>query len=141
MKVYSGSEIRNVAIGGHNDTGKTTLVSQLLFNAGAMTRMGRVEDGTTVTDFDPDEIERKHSISTAVAFAEWKDTKINLLDTPGFGIFIMEAKGALRVADSAMVVVSGVTGVEVTTEKVWKFTEEFALPRAVVINKLDRERS
>jgi len=141
MKVYSGSEIRNVAIVGHNDTGKTTLVSELLFNAGALTRLGRVEDGTTVTDFDPDEIERKHSISTAVAFAEWKDTKINLLDTPGFGIFIMEAKGALRVADAAAVVVSGVTGVEVTTEKVWKFTEEFALPRAVIINKLDRERA
>ncbi|MGZ5442338.1 MAG: elongation factor G [Thermoanaerobaculia bacterium] len=141
MKVYSGSEIRNVAIVGHNDTGKTTLVSELLFNAGANTRMGRVEDGTTVTDFDPDEIERKHSISTAVAFAEWKDTKINLLDTPGFGIFIMEAKGALRVADAAAVVVSGVTGVEVTTEKVWKFTEEFALPRVVIVNKLDRERS
>jgi elongation factor G len=141
MKVYSGSEIRNVAVVGHNDTGKTTLVSELLFNAGANTRMGRVEDGTTVTDFDPDEIERKHSISTAVAFAEWKDTKINLLDTPGFGIFIMEAKGALRVADAALVAVSGVTGVEVTTEKVWKFTEEFALPRMIVVNKLDRERS
>ena len=141
MKVYSGSEIRNVAIVGHNDTGKSTLVSQLLFNAGATTRMGRVEDGTTVTDFDPDEIERKHSISTAIAFAEWKDTKINLLDTPGFGIFIMEAKGALRVADSAAVVVSGVTGVEVTTEKVWKFAEQFALPRVVIVNKLDRERS
>ncbi|HEX2060868.1 MAG TPA: elongation factor G [Thermoanaerobaculia bacterium] len=141
MKVYSGSEIRNVAIVGHNDTGKTTLVSQLLFNAGAVTRMGRVEDGTTTTDFDPDEIERKHSISAAVAFAEWKDTKINLLDTPGFGIFIMEAKGAMRVADSAAVVVSGVTGVEVTTEKVWKFAEEFALPRVIIVNKLDRERA
>jgi elongation factor G len=141
MKVYSGSEIRNVAVVGHNDTGKTTLVSQLLFNAGATTRMGRVEDGTTSTDFDPDEIERKHSISAAVAFAEWKDTKINLLDTPGFGIFIMEAKGAMRVADAAALVVSGVTGVEVTTEKVWKFAEEFALPRLVIVNKLDRERS
>jgi elongation factor G len=141
MKVYSGSEIRNVAIVGHNDTGKTTLVSQLLFTAGAMTRQGRVEDGTTVTDFDPDEIERKHSISTAVAFAEWRDTKINLIDTPGFGIFIMEAKGALRVADSAVVVVSGVTGVEVTTEKVWKFTEEYALPRLIIVNKMDRDRA
>jgi elongation factor G len=141
MKVYSGSEIRNVAIVGHNDTGKTTLVSQLLFNAGALTRMGRVEDGTTVTDFDPDEIERRHSISGAVAFAEWKDTKINLLDTPGFGIFIMEAKGAMRVADSTAIVVSGVTGVEVSTEKVWKFADEFHLPRVIVINKLDRERA
>jgi len=141
MKVYSGSEIRNVAIVGHNDTGKTTLVSQLLFTAGANTRLGRVEDGTTVTDFDADEIERKHSISTALAFAEWKDTKINLLDTPGFGIFIMEAKSAMRVADAAAVVVSAVTGVEVTTEKVWKFAEEFALPRVIVMNKMDRERA
>jgi elongation factor G len=141
MKVYSGSDIRNVAIVGHNDTGKTTLVSQLLFNAGAATRMGRVEDGTTTTDFDQDEIERKHSISAAIAFAEWKDTKINFIDTPGFGIFIMEAKGALRVADAAAVLVSGVTGVEVTTEKVWKFAEEYALPRILIVNKLDRERS
>jgi elongation factor G len=141
MKVYSGSEIRNVAIVGHNDTGKTTLVSQLLFNAGATTRMGRVEDGTTSTDFDPDEIDRKHSISTAIAVAEWKDTKLNLLDTPGFGIFVMEARGALRVADSAVVVVSGVTGVEVTTEKVWKFAEEYHLPRMIVVNKLDRDRA
>ncbi|HEX6087264.1 MAG TPA: elongation factor G [Thermoanaerobaculia bacterium] len=141
MKVYSGSEIRNVAIVGHNDTGKTTLVSQLLYNAGAVTRQGRVEDGTTVTDFDPDEVERKHSISTAVAFAEWKDTKINLIDTPGFGIFVMEAKSALRIADSAAIVVSGVTGVEVTTEKVWKFTEEYGLARLIIVNKMDRERA
>ena len=141
MKVYSGSEIRNVVIVGHNDTGKTTLVSQLLFNAGANTRLGRIEDGTTVTDFDPDEIERKHSISGAVAFVEWKDTKINLLDTPGFGIFIMEAKGAMRVADAAAVVVSGVTGVEVSTEKVWKFAEEYRLPRVIIVNKMDRDRA
>jgi elongation factor G len=141
MKVYSGSDIRNVAVVGHNDTGKTTLVSQLLYNAGALTRQGRVEDGTTVTDFDPDEIERKHSISTAIAFAEWKDTKINLIDTPGFGIFVMEARGALRIADSAAVVVSGVTGVEVTTERVWKFAEEYALPRMLIVNKMDRDRA
>jgi elongation factor G len=141
MKVYSGSEIRNVALAGHNDTGKTTLVSQLLFNAGATSRMGRIEDGTTTTDFDQDEIERKHSISGAIAFAEWKDTKINLLDTPGFGIFAMEAKGAMRVADSALMLVSAVTGVEVMTEKVWKFAEEYELPRLIVINKMDRERA
>src|SRR4051794_39016349 len=141
MKVYSGSEIRNVALVGHNDTGKTVLVSQLLFNTGATTRLGRIEDGTTTTDFDPDEIERKHSISGAFAYVEWKNTKINLLDTPGFGIFLMEAKGALRVADSAAIVVSGVTGVEVTTEKVWKFADEFHLPRLVIINKMDRERA
>jgi elongation factor G len=141
MKVYSGSEIRNVAVVGHNDTGKTTLVSQLLFDAGATTRLGKIEDGTTTTDFDPDEIDRKHSISAAVAYIEWKNTKINLLDTPGFGIFVMEAKGALRVADSAAVVVSAVTGVEVTTERVWKFAEEYELPRMVIMNKMDRERA
>src|SRR5688500_8444423 len=101
MKSYVASEIRNIALVGHNDTGKTTLVSQLLFNAGAVTRLGRIDDGTTVTDFDPDEIDRKHSISGAVAFAEWKDSKINLIDTPGFGIFLMEAKAAMRVADAA----------------------------------------
>src|ERR1044072_3029297 len=141
MKVYSGSEIRNVAVVGHNDTGKRVLVSQLLYNAGATTRLGRIEDGTTTTDFDPDEIDRKHSISGAFAYVEWKNTKLNLLDTPGFGIFLMEAKSALRVADSAAVVVSGVTGVEVTTEKVWKFAEEFGLARMVIVNKMDRERA
>src|SRR6202171_5364816 len=141
MKVYSGSEIRNVAVVGHNDTGKTTLVAQLLFDAGVTTRIGSIAEGTTTTDFDPDEIERKHSISAAVAFVEWKNTKINLIDPPGFGIFLMEARGALRVADSTMIVVSGVTGVEVTTEKVWKFADEFALPRILVVNKMDRERS
>src|SRR3954454_20671719 len=141
MQVYSGSEIIKMVLVGNNDTGKTLLVSQLLFNTGATTRLGRIEDGTTTTDFDPDEIERKHSISGAFAYVEWKNTKINLLDTPGFGIFLMEAKGALRVADSAAIVVSGVTGVEVTTEKVWKFADEFHLPRLVIINKMDRERS
>src|SRR5216684_1523674 len=141
MKVYSGTEIRNVALVGHNDTGKTSLVSQLLFNTGATTRLGRIDDGTTTTDFDQDEIERKHSISAAAAFVEWKNTKINLLDTPGFGIFLMEARSAMRVADSAAVVVSGVTGVEVTTEKVWKYADEFELPRLVIINKMDRERA
>jgi elongation factor G len=141
MKAYRGSEIRNVAVVGHNDTGKTTLVSQLLFNAGAATRLGSVLDGTTVTDFDQDEIERKHSISAALAYAEWKDHKINLIDTPGFGIFLMEAKSALRVADAAAVVVSGVTGVEVSTEKVWKFAGEFALPSMFIVNKMDRERA
>lgn len=141
MRVYSGSDVRNVAVAGHNDTGKTTLVSQLLFDAGATTRLGRIEDGTCITDFDPDEIERKHSISCALAHAEWKDRKINLIDTPGFGIFISEAKAALRVADAALIVVSGVTGAEVSTEKVWQFASEYELPRIFVANKMDRERA
>ncbi len=141
MKVYSGAEIRNLAVVGHNDTGKTTLVSQLLFNAGAITRLGRIDEGTTVTDFDTDEIDRKHSISAAIAFAEWKNTKINLIDTPGFGIFLMESKSGMRIADSAVVLVSGVTGVEVTTERVWKFADEYDLPRMLIVNKMDRERA
>ena len=138
MKVYSGSEIRNVAVVGHNDTGKTSLVTQLLFNAGAITRLGRIDDGTTVTDFDQDEIDRKHSISTAVAFAEWQNTKINLIDTPGFGIFVMETRTAMRVVDAAAIVVSGVTGVEVSTERVWKFAEEFE--GKVRVGKLDTDQ-
>src|SRR5258708_12184453 len=97
MKVYSGSEIRNVAVVGHNDTGKTSLVTQLLFNAGAITRLGRIDDGTTVTDFDQDEIDRKHSISAAVAFAEWQNTKINLIDTPGFRIFLIQTRPSIPV--------------------------------------------
>jgi elongation factor G len=141
MKVYDGSDIRNIAVVGHNDTGKTTLVSQLLFDAGAVTRLGRIEDGTTVTDFDPDEVERQHSIAASVAFAEWKNRKINLIDTPGFGIFLMEAHAALRVADSAAVVVSGVTGVEVSTEKLWKFAGSLDLPTILIANKMDRERA
>ena len=141
MKVYTGSAIRNVALVGHNDTGKTTLVSQLLFNAGAVTRLGRIEEGTTVTDFDADEIERRHSISAAAAYAEWKNTKINLIDTPGFGIFLMEAKAAMRVADAAALVVSAVTGVEVSTERVWTFAEEYGLPRVIIMNKMDRDRA
>jgi len=141
MKVYSSSEIRNIVIAGHNDTGKTTLVSQLLFNAGAVNRLGSIEDGTTVTDFDEDEINRKHSISAAVAHAEWKNLKVNLIDTPGYGIFLMEAKGAMRCADSAAIALSAVTGVEVSTEKVWKFADEFGLPVVFVVTKMDRERA
>src|SRR5205807_9021519 len=110
MKVYSGSEIRNVAVVGHNDTGKTTLVTQLLFNAGAITRLGRIDDGTTVNDFDQDEIDRKHSLSRPVAFAEWQNTKINFIDTTGFGIFVMEVRTAMRVGDSTGIVISSMMG-------------------------------
>ena len=141
MRTWEAASIRNLAIVGHNDTGKTTLVSQLLFDSGAATRLGRIEDGTTATDFDDDEIARKHSISTAMAWCEWNDTKINLLDTPGFGIFLNEARGALRVADAAAIVVSGVTGAEVSTEKVWKYADQFGLPCIFVVNKMDRDRA
>ncbi|HKE21130.1 MAG TPA: elongation factor G [Bryobacteraceae bacterium] len=141
MKVYESKDIRNVGVVGHGDSGKTTLTAGLLFAAGATNRLLRVDEGNTVTDFDEEEIARKITISTAVAIAEWKKAKINLLDTPGYNIFINDTKGSLAAADSVLVIVDGVAGVEVQTEKVWHFANEFKLPRAIVINKLDRERA
>ena len=121
MKVYESKDIRNVGVVGHGDSGKTTLTAGLLFTAGATNRLLRVDEGNTITDFDEEEIQRKITISTAIAVAEWKKTKINLLDTPGYNIFINDAKAALAAADSALVLVDGVAGVEVQTEKVWSF--------------------
>ncbi|MCW5980193.1 MAG: elongation factor G [Bryobacteraceae bacterium] len=141
MKVYAGREIRNVAVTGHGNSGKTSLVAGCLFTTGATTRLTRVDEGNTLTDFDDEEIQRKITISTAVAIAEWKKHKINLLDTPGFNIFINDTKASMVAADAALVLVEGVAGVEVQTEKVWGFAEEFKLPRVLVVNKLDRELS
>ena len=141
MKVYETSDIRNVALVGHGNSGKTALTGALLFTAGATPRLTRPDEGNTITDFDDEEIARKITISSAVAAVEWKGKKINLIDTPGFNIFINDTRGTLVAADAAMVVVDGIAGVEVQTEKVWTFTDEFVLPRAIIINKLDRERS
>src|SRR5215831_18162572 len=134
-------KIRNIGIVGHGGVGKTSLVEAMLFAAGAVTRLGRVDDGSTTTDFDPDEIKRKISINTAVAYCEWKGHHINIVDTPGYGDFIADARAGLRVVEAAVVVIDAVAGVQVQTEKVWKFANEFNLPRAVVINRLDRERA
>jgi elongation factor G len=139
VNVYEGKNIRNVGIVGHGGSGKTSLISAILFNTGVMTRLGRVEDGTTPTDYDEEEIERKITISAKLAFCEWNKTKINMLDTPGFGVFIQEARGALRVADAAAVVVDAVSGVMVQTEKVWAYAEEFGLARLIVVNRMDRD--
>jgi elongation factor G len=141
VKVYESKDIRNVGVVGHGDSGKTTLTAGLLFTAGATNRLLRVDEGNTITDFDEEEIQRKITISTAIAVAEWKKTKINILDTPGYNIFINDTRGALVAADAAIIVVDGVAGVEVQTEKVWAFAEQFKLPRAVVVNKLDRDRA
>ncbi len=141
MKVYESKDIRNVGLIGHGNSGKTTLTAAILFTTGATNRLTRVDEGTTITDFDDEEIQRKVTISTAVAAAEWNRSKINLLDTPGFNIFINDTLAALVAADAALVVVDGVAGVEVQTEKVWGFCDTYRLPRAVVINKLDRERA
>ncbi len=141
MKVYDAPNIRNIALVGHGGCGKTSLVSAMLFDMGAVSRRGRVDDGTTVTDFDPDEIERRISLQTALAFGEWKKTKINLLDAPGYANFLAEARSALRVAEAAIVVVDAVAGVEVQTQKVWSYAEEYGLPRMIVVNRMDRERA
>jgi elongation factor G len=141
MKVYPASAIHNVAVVGHNGVGKTTLVSALLHEAGATPRFGRVEEGNAPTDFDPEEVDRKISIGLAVASLEWKKKKINLIDTPGYGIFVSEMLCGLRAADAAIIVVDAVAGVEVQTEKAWKVCDELGLPRLVVVNRMDRERA
>ncbi len=141
MKVYDSSSIRNVAFVGHSGAGKTQLIASLLFDAGAVNRLGRVDEGTTVTDYDEEEIARKHTLSSSLAYVEWNKQKINFIDTPGMANFLSDARAALRVADAAVVVVDAVAGVEVSTEKIWSAAEELGLPRLVVLNRLDRERA
>src|SRR5712671_2136903 len=124
MKVYDAAAIRNVAVVGHGGCGKTQLVSALLFAAGAVNRLGKVDEGTTVTDFDDEEIARKHTLSSSLAWLEWQKTKINIIDTPGFANFLSDAKSGLRVADGALLCVDAVAGVEVQTEKLWSEAAE-----------------
>ncbi len=141
MKVYEGANVRNVAVVGHGHAGKTSLVAALLYTAGATPKLGRVADGSTATDYEDEEIARQMSISAAVAHAEWNRNKVNLVDTPGFNMFVHDAKLAMPAVESALVVVDGVAGVEVVTDKVWQYTEEFALPRVIVGGRMDRERA
>ncbi len=141
MKIYDGASLRNVALVGHGHTGKTQLVSALLYTAGMVNRLGRVDDGTSVTDYDDEEIQRKFSISASLAHAEWGKVKINFLDTPGYNIFLHETEGALVAAESALLLVHGVGGVEVQTEKTWGFCEKLDLPRALVVSQMDRDRA
>jgi elongation factor G len=141
MKSFPPAKIRNVALIGHGGAGKTTLAEALLFAAGAISRKGRVEDGTTTCDFDPEEVKRHISLSVALAPFTWHDHKINLLDCPGYADFATDAIAALRVADLAVFVVSAVEGVEVQTEIMWKEAARLGLPRLIFVNKLDRERA
>jgi elongation factor G len=141
MKVYDASSIRNVAVVGHGGSGKTQLISSMLFVAGAVNRIGKVDDGTTVTDFDDEEIARKHTLSSSLAHAEWQKAKINIIDTPGFANFLTDARAALRVAEAALVVVDAVSGVEVQTEKLWEEAAALNLPRIVVLSRLERDRA
>ncbi|MGA2718570.1 MAG: elongation factor G [Candidatus Acidiferrales bacterium] len=145
MKSYNTDWIRNVGIVGHGDTGKTQLVSSLLFTAGMTPRLGKVAEGSTVTDWDEEEIARKISINTGLAYAEWQapglaeKTKINLLDTPGYSTFLNETKSSLIAADAALIVVDAAAGVQVVTEKVWDYATEYDQPRAFLLNWMDRD--
>lgn len=139
MKEYPTSAIRNVALVSHNGAGKTTLIERLLFDTGATTRMGSVQAGTAVMDFEEEEKARNSSVSLAVAPVEWRDVKINVLDTPGYIEFVGEVNSALRVAEGALVLVEAVAGVEVGTELAWQAAEELGLPRTILVNKMNRE--
>jgi elongation factor G len=145
VKVYEAANLRNLALIGHGHAGKTTLVSAMLYTAGAAPRLGRVDDGSATTDYDEEEIARKMSISTGLAFVEWgkpdSKVKINLLDTPGFNMFVHEAKMMLPVVDAALVVVDGVAGVEVVTQRVWGYCNDIELPRMIVVSRMDRDRA
>ena len=141
MKTYDAKDIRNVLLVGHGGSGKTTLLEAMLFASGAITRMGTVEDGNTVSDHDPDEQRRQISVSLAMSPIEWKDAKINVLDAPGTADFVGDLRSAIRAADAVIVVVSAVDGVEVQTELAWELAVQENLPRAIFVNKLDRERA
>nr|MDQ3958641.1 elongation factor G [Actinomycetota bacterium] len=141
MKTYATENIRNIVLVGHGGAGKTSLAESLLFLAGATTRLGKIGEGNTVCDFDEEEIRKGISISTALAPIEWQDCKINILDAPGYADFIGDMRSAMRAADLAVFVVSGVEGLEVQTEVAWRYADELQLPRIVLVNKLDRENS
>ncbi len=139
MSKLSAGQIRNVAIIAHSGAGKTSLTESILFNAGVLDRIGNVEAGNTTTDCEPEEIARKISVVSAIAYCDWKNTRINLIDTPGFINFIEDTRGSLRVSDGAVVIVSAISGVKAETEKIWKYACEFEVPRVVFVNKLDKE--
>lgn len=141
MKQYTADQIRNVGLFSHGGAGKTSLAEALLYDSETVNRLGRVEEGTTVTDFDPDEIKRRISVSTALAPLSWKDTKINLIDAPGYADFLGEVNSALRVTDGAIVLIDASAGIEVGTEQAWRLLDDRNIPRLVFINKMDRENA
>ncbi len=141
MKVYRAEQIRNVALISHVGAGKTSLVDAALYDSGAVTRQGKVDEGSSISDFDPDELKRRMSLNAKVLPVEWKNHKINFIDTPGYADFVGEVKAGLRVADAALVVVTAEKGVEVGTELTWQYADERNLPRMVLVNKLERENT
>lgn len=141
MNNYDAANIRNVLLAGHGGSGKTTLLEAMLFTSGAITRMGRIEDGNTTSDHEPEEIKKGISVSLSMAPVEWGGTKINVLDAPGYADFVGDMRAAVRAADAMLIVVSAVDGVEVQTEAAWELAVEFGIPRAIFVNKMDRERA
>ena len=141
MKIYESANLRNVAVVGHSHSGKTSLISALLYTAGSTPRLGRVDDGSATTSWDEEEIARQMSISATPAYCEWEKCKVNLIDTPGFNMFLHEAKAALVPAEAALVVVDGVNGVEAMTARVWDYAAEMEMPRIIVVNRMDRDRA
>ncbi len=141
MKDYTVEKLRNICLMSHGGSGKTTLAEAMLFNTGVLDRLGKVLDGTTTTDYDPEEIKRKISINTAIAPCEWRDCKINVIDTPGYFDFVGEVKQGIRVADSALILVSGKSGVSVGTEKSWAFANEQGIPKMFFVSKMDEENA
>ena len=141
MKEYRTEQIRNVVLLGHGGTGKTSLAEAAFFSSGGNSRMGKVEDGTTASDFEPDEIKRKISLSLALIPCEWDGHKINIIDTPGYSDFVGEVKSGIRAADIGAIVVDAVAGVQVGTEMAWRHADEASLPRVIFINRMDRENA
>ena len=141
MKKYGADKLRNIAIASHGGAGKTTLTEALLYIAGGIDRLGKVDEGSSTMDYDPDEVKRKISINASVAPVEWKEHKINVLDTPGYSDFVGEVVGAMRVSEAAMILVDARSGVEVGTELVWKIVDEYKLPRMIVVSRMDRENA
>ena len=129
MNTYDAAHIRNVLLVGHGGSGKTTLLEAMLFTSGALTRMGTVEDGNTVSDYDPEEVRKGISVSLSLAPVEWGDVKVNVLDAPGYADFVGDLRGAIRAVDAVLIVVSAVEGVEVQTEAAWELAVEAGLPR------------
>src|SRR4030065_2768653 len=134
-------KIRNIAVIAHGGAGKTSLVEAMLFDSGSIDRLGKVEEGTTTTDYDPEEIARKITITSSIAFCNWNGCRINLVDTPGFINFLEDTRGCLRAVDGAIVIVSAISGVKAETQKIWKYASEFEIPRVIFINKMDKDNA
>ncbi|HJV34935.1 elongation factor G, partial [Geomonas sp.] len=141
MGRYETAKLRNLGIVAHGGAGKTSLAEAILFNTGMIDRLGRVDDGSSTMDFEPEEIKRRISITSSLDHCEWKDCSIHLVDTPGYGNFIADTRACMRALDGAVVILSAISGVKVQTEEVWKWANEFEIPRIAFVNKMDRERA